>query len=193
LQHAPEGLSKVHEKPQPQGLQELGGQDSHILRLPAELRNRIYFEVMVSPTPIAIDEENHSHPGLLQTSRQLRREAIKIYEENNSFRVDLEDLKFAPQPSHWVWHSYVEFSSNDTMSFDSCWPNLVEWLRLYHAGHTDITLTLDSLDVPLHRVMDFDLDALFTMVNTMRECSWVPVAKVVAAWQCAVEEAFYTV
>lgn len=66
-------------------------------------------------------------------------------------------------------------------------------LGLYHAGRTDITLTLDSLDVPLHHVMDFDLDALFTMVNTMRECSWVLVAKVVAAWQCAVEEAFYMV
>jgi hypothetical protein len=77
--------------------------------VPRELRDQIYGEVLHQgdrsdpdwrglEDPIMIDESNHTQPGLLRTSKQLREEALQIYYDGNEFGVSLKDMKLAPHP-----------------------------------------------------------------------------------------------
>lgn len=66
-------------------------QSSPLLELPAELRNKIYFDVLVSEKPLGIAKQTHIYdvrhkaPALLQTCRQIREEARTIFYSNNTF------------------------------------------------------------------------------------------------------------
>ena len=67
-------------------------QGSRLLRLPAELRNRIYEEVLISEKPIYLNT-THVRPhatwrwslGVLQACQMIRAEAQPVYYSNNSF------------------------------------------------------------------------------------------------------------
>ena len=68
------------------------------LELPAELRNQVYFEVIVSRLFIRLaknDNYNYTTPALLQVSRQIRHEARSIYYSMNMFQV--------ASPTAWKW------------------------------------------------------------------------------------------
>lgn len=70
---------------------------SQLLSLPAELRNRIYEYALIEENEIAITADLHV-PALLQTSRQIRREARSLYFEKNTFtavRVPIARLLLA--------------------------------------------------------------------------------------------------
>lgn len=64
-------------------------------KLPAELRNRVYELVLVHPNEIAVNSRKRlrDHKALLQTCKQIREEASKIFYALNSFRITL--------PVHW--------------------------------------------------------------------------------------------
>ncbi|KAK0266213.1 hypothetical protein LTR91_003491 [Friedmanniomyces endolithicus] len=62
-----------------------------LLRLPPELRNAIYSYVLVDPPEVLVT--NHWRPpALLSMSKQVRREALKIYFAENIFRIDMYAL-----------------------------------------------------------------------------------------------------
>jgi len=64
---------------------------SPLLRLPPELRNAIYSYVLVDPPEVLVT--NHWRPpALLSMSKQVRREALKIYFAENIFRIDMYAL-----------------------------------------------------------------------------------------------------
>lgn len=58
-----------------------------LLRLPAELRNRIYTLALTSPADEALALRELTIPPLLQTSRQLRREAMGLLTAVNEVEV----------------------------------------------------------------------------------------------------------
>lgn len=64
---------------------------SPLLELLTELRNKIYFDVLVSDKPLGIAKETHIYdvhhnaPAFLQTCRQIREEARTIFYSNNAF------------------------------------------------------------------------------------------------------------
>lgn len=68
-------------------------QRSPLLRLPGELRNRIYRHLLVSKARIIIARGMHqksislSHPPLALTCKQLHEEVSRIYYEENSFLI----------------------------------------------------------------------------------------------------------
>ncbi|KAK3116837.1 hypothetical protein LTR53_002401 [Teratosphaeriaceae sp. CCFEE 6253] len=69
--------------------------ESPLLKLPPELRNRIYHEALVELNVIQVqatrcDPANWQPPGLLQTCRLVRAEASKMYYTNNAFWVDVQ-------------------------------------------------------------------------------------------------------
>ncbi|KAK0301115.1 hypothetical protein LTS00_000264 [Friedmanniomyces endolithicus] len=62
-----------------------------LLRLPPELRNAIYSYVLVDPPEVLVT--NHWRPpALFSMSKQVRREALKIYFAENIFRIDMYAL-----------------------------------------------------------------------------------------------------
>ncbi|KAF2772759.1 hypothetical protein EJ03DRAFT_170024 [Teratosphaeria nubilosa] len=56
------------------------------LRLPAELRNRIYYEALANDTEPFQLSERHTAPSLLQVSQQIRQESSGIFYSNNVFQ-----------------------------------------------------------------------------------------------------------
>lgn len=69
---------------------EPGVKVSHLLRLPAELRNLIYYELLVSRQRSAESEvyrlaNGHLVPPLLRTCRQLRNECMGMWCDNTIF------------------------------------------------------------------------------------------------------------
>jgi hypothetical protein len=130
--------------------------EASLLGLPAELRNIIYIYAVVEPDLdhtgrlgrpghehiIEVDETNHRQPALLRTSRQLRDEASKVYYANHYWAVTMPKAKLTPQRDHWIFHEPAKYGF-DTIPWtyidagewsDECWPNLISWLRLFHAG-----------------------------------------------------------
>jgi hypothetical protein len=66
------------------------------------MRNRIYRYVLVKAVPIQPTIVFHKEPGMLQTCRQIRREASKILYTENTFILRIHNLRLEPGPEHWV-------------------------------------------------------------------------------------------
>ncbi|KAK1054077.1 hypothetical protein LTR12_002027 [Friedmanniomyces endolithicus] len=69
-------------------------EDAHtspLLRLPPELRIAIYSYVLVNPHEVLVTNDWRA-PALLSTGGQIRREALKIYFAENTFRIDMFTL-----------------------------------------------------------------------------------------------------
>ncbi|KAK4498325.1 hypothetical protein PRZ48_010983 [Zasmidium cellare] len=64
----------------------------HLLGLPAEIRNLIWFEVLVTSEKMVITPDNHAAPSLLRVNRQNREEARPIYYLENSFFIHCLDF-----------------------------------------------------------------------------------------------------
>lgn len=78
---SPQTSSNVPSQPQLSA----SDQPCYLLELPAELRNRIYELVLLSPNKINV-RKNFKPPGILAASRQIRSEAWKIFFAQNDFR-----------------------------------------------------------------------------------------------------------
>jgi len=70
------------------------GQTSPLLKLPGELRNRIYRLTLASgpDSEVRIDEGDVPEPNLLLTCHEIRAEAISIYYGKNLFRTPIKNL-----------------------------------------------------------------------------------------------------
>ena len=67
-------------------------EESPLLRLPAELRNRIYHELLVNNTGnFLLKEDKMAHP-ILNTSRQLRAECTGIFYANTIFQFSSPEV-----------------------------------------------------------------------------------------------------
>lgn len=81
------------------------------LDLSAELQNRIYEITLVSDDAIEIDDES-KQPGLLQTNRQVRQEATKVWYFQNSFLVSIDECD-ARLAALFQEHLMEKFPKND--------------------------------------------------------------------------------
>lgn len=128
-----------------------------LLGLSAELRNKIYRDVLLEKNWIQVDTRGwpapvravrtdtnvFAQPGLLRTCRQIRAEASSIYYLMNTFGFDVLDcdaekvIAFCKQSGvHW------KTMRLDTMIGTYCvsspdevvWSNLWTWLEAYHKG-----------------------------------------------------------
>lgn len=78
---------------------------AHILRLPAELRNRIHELALVSDDPIEIDKPSVSyHTAWLDTCRQIRDEARSMFYTENCFLITCkpDDLDSIRAAAAWI-------------------------------------------------------------------------------------------
>ncbi|KAK5116699.1 hypothetical protein LTR62_007373 [Meristemomyces frigidus] len=101
--------------------------------LPGELRNLIYRHTLLDPDPIKITKNAKlPQPGILQTSKQCRKEAGDIYYQENTFAFGISHFdagiyiswcKTSPQRRWCRTNAFVSRSQN--------WANLLIWLKAY--------------------------------------------------------------
>ena len=155
-------------------------QPCQLLDLPAELREAIYtciFFNSVNPDEleldISVDRLNSSQPALLQTCRQLRDEASKLFFATATFYLNIQDLKMEPQPHHWIWTkapaAQFKIGNEGTTHFD----DLVVWLQKVHAGQLDIDNFIGLYDEICEVWED-----VFEMVDEVKGLEWEQAERV---------------
>ena len=157
-----------------------------LLGMPAEIRNRIYREVLVDHEdgsclfhetldyPDCVRKENTKQPGLLRCCAQIRQEALLVFLQENSFSTWILEGKLEPQLEHWFWK--IKVRSIGVLP-DVKWKNLKVWLEAYWNGRLSGSL--------YNEVFNFSDDAVFTacmgageMVRHLERASWEVVEAV---------------
>ncbi|KAK0255325.1 hypothetical protein B0A54_03193 [Friedmanniomyces endolithicus] len=107
--------------------------ESPFLRIPGELRNEIYRYALLEDDTIKINKHTKpAQPGMLQTNRQLRKEAGDIYYHENTFLFGI---------SHFEASIYITWCQSSPrrrwckttahVSRSQNWANLLVWLEAY--------------------------------------------------------------
>jgi hypothetical protein len=113
---------------------------SPLLKLPAELRNEIYYLALVETDPhiITITDAGIEEPALLQTSKEVRGEAIQIYYGQNQFQhlVQNQDSDPIAKWNEKAARLKAQYGIKPTLSCSVAdhadRPNLTRWLQRYH-------------------------------------------------------------
>ena len=155
--------------------------ESPLLSLPPEIRNRIYRAVLVDeegPIYVKPDEKLPAAPGLLQTCRVIRKEAITIYYQENRFVFDVEDFDVS-EYVEW-FRTKRQYHPETCLEMDPStnWENLLVWLKVFFQkgiprpapGFTTDKSEWSSIDVA---------SMIFEMVATKRSAPGTRWAEVV--------------
>lgn len=152
-----------------------------LLELPAEIRNRIYREVLLSPEPVQVTENNYQQPSLLRTCSQIRSEASSIYYIESEFELVLENFDTTPATS-WFRHArgYNEKMSIvwDGIENGGKWSNLLTWLRReYESKIVGFRL---GKDAPLseRQGTEGQVSRLFDQLEILKGMPWDKVRRV---------------
>lgn len=124
--------------------------ESRLLKLAAELRNRIYEYALTEDRDIHVGHRGFHQSGLLQTNRQIRSETRAMYFSVNTFAIDAKN--FDPT---WI----IKFSSATRINSGNVrpksfkfnfgfgtpvWDNVMEWLRACFEGRTTLSFGSDG-------------------------------------------------
>lgn len=116
---------------------------SRLLKLPAELRNRIYRLTFVQDHIILVTRQKFIEPHLLYVCKDIRHEATSSYYGENEFclgHVDFDSdvqLKWRPKCRQVRREHKVRITVFDGMMPRRIWANLLTWLKRNHAGSAD--------------------------------------------------------
>jgi hypothetical protein len=161
------------------------GKRPQLFRIPPELRNRIYHDCLFSEKIITVDENGFKEPALLHTCRQIRKEALKIF-ESNTFCLPMIALGYPAPTSHWIHNAGVrEYGVVFTKSTGrDIWDNLVDWLRGYYEGSSH------RLDCPEDIGIQSMFEHAFDIVDIMKggEKDWEVVQGVLEIWRRTVND-----
>lgn len=160
---------------------------SPLLKLPGELRNRIYRLALLEPQPIGLSPTNFVEPSLLVACHQIRREAATISYGENTFRVPIPNYdstmcklwtakfrklrKIFKVNVHTVLSRGAAFEEPD-------WENAIEWIQRRHSGAVRYHLHKPS-SAPRHFTPDMMvLGGMFLIAIEMKGKPWSKVKKV---------------
>lgn len=156
------------------------GQRSYLLRIAPELRNRIFHDCLLTERTIIVDANGHEQPALLRTCRQIRKEALKIF-ETNTFCLPITALGYPAPGSHWIHNEGIrKFGTVFTKSTGrDIWENLIDWLRRYYEGTSHRWNCHEPLD---NQVL---FEHAFDIVDTMKsgKKDWEVVQNVLEIWR----------
>lgn len=102
-----------------------------ILGMPERVRQKIFRLALIEHEPIHITSSSHKQPALLRTCQQLRLEALWIFENFNTFCIEVVDCQpVVPKNynSHWARQVLCKLET----SGEPKWDNLKKWLKSYH-------------------------------------------------------------
>ena len=151
-------------------------------KLPAEMRNRIYREVLVDPECVFIeDAEDFQEPPLLQTCRQIRQEAITIYYRENYFCICAEGFN---SDRGYTWCQRARRHAPDLMR-NTEWcqhesnqrsADLRQWLQRAHEGSVPYGEWLEPAWIGNE----------FQIVKDLKDVSWTLVERVLKSYEASV-------
>ena len=148
---------------------------SRLLCLPAELRNTIYRYTLLEPLAINI-RVGRQAPPLLQTCRQVRKEAVSIYWTENSVLAIVVDFHHAiPCFLKQVVRRYPADKQaggdrNYMLTGNPYWNNLMRWMKRVYSN-TATRYSVLNQPSPEHAT----IAAMFAIANKGRAMQW--------AWQ----------
>ncbi|KAK3714163.1 hypothetical protein LTR37_007965 [Vermiconidia calcicola] len=121
-----------------------------LLRIPGELRNRIYRLAVVEQNTINFCMKHNflpPEPALLSASKKIRREAADIYYKENSFVLVVHDND-GTIVEKWLQSSKNRKRCNLQYNIrkSTNWKNLHTWLEGFYHGRTDGTAPGKRLD-----------------------------------------------
>lgn len=133
-----------------------------LLGLPRELRDMIFFELLVGDEGNAaeIDAVRFKQPGICRVNRQLRHESLMLWYDN-PFVVRTTDLKLAPQPGHWVWDRRPWITIRGLCS----WDNFKDWLRTYFDDQMTPRLDMHEPELELEKTLSHAFDIVQTLAE----------------------------
>lgn len=152
-----------------------------LLELPAELRNRIYHMVVQYQSKVQLKSTGYERPGLLVSCKQIHCEATPMFYRQNTFSERNHDWNPATFSKHF---QLLPAINGRQLSFNWAihstratpnWPNLLEWLRLYHAEKTERAVTKPSKLKGNRRAIIWlqIIGAMFVTVSLSRSQPWV--------------------
>lgn len=156
---------------------------SLFLDLPGELRNRIYRYALVTPERILLRGENKKQPALLRVSRQVRKEAIKIYYDENEFAYHFVDLAGAPgECCYEIVRRYRSEGRNNfvvVMRGGGTWKNLLAWVKARYEYRHLPCCWVGSQSTPTRTRV---AHAAFDIATEMRSQPWTNIEAVLEAF-----------
>ncbi|KAI5361512.1 hypothetical protein Slin15195_G126270 [Septoria linicola] len=119
----------------------------YFMELPGELRNRIYRFVLLQPEDIPVTSSGYERPSVLATSKTIRSEGLKIFYLENAFSIFVHNFdcteiyRFSQQVKRFKLKVSEEESDVNIHFWTNWaqpnWPNLLLWLKRYHARQLD--------------------------------------------------------
>lgn len=124
---------------------------SPLLKLPGELRNRIYRSALLEQPYVTVGRAAFVEPGLLLVCHQIRREAAPIYYGENKFRIPAPNydsatcLRWMAKRTALSLKYDVRIQCSLTLGNGSDrqpdWENALQWLHRFHMDV--VTLRMD--------------------------------------------------
>lgn len=155
-----------------------------LLRLPAELRNRVWELALIDTHPIVVDQSNYRQPALLRTCSQIRNEAAAIYYEQNTFADDISDLDFTADftfAQHAGQYDAKIFMFGHVSR--ASWQNLVRACKRFHGGGCN------GLRYTGTRPVEWRLAArAFDLVHALRHTRWEETEQALNVFKATVAE-----
>lgn len=161
-------------------------------KLPAELRLKIYRYTLYVPDDkgfcVVTKKDGIPEPPLLFTCKAVRQEAVDVFYLQNWFLLMMDS--WDPATEVLLTRKTKKMKSDDDVNWRQYtsspgrWKNLLEWLRLYHAG---LAHPLAKRAVKKHEEDDVGdqtpeqwsfRDSLFKIVAAMQDKPWDDVKNI---------------
>jgi hypothetical protein len=167
---------------------EQNGTNSPFLRLPGELRNKIYRLALVESGKVAVTDNECAEPGLPLVNHQVRKECATIFYYGNKFSVpwpnwDVKtclkwDRKKRALRQDFPKHkppspTRGRFERQDAPN----WKNLIQWLEHWHSRRTTWKIDAPSRMKADAKTELLTIGAMFHMVAAIRNEPWNKVSK----------------
>lgn len=170
------------------------------MRLPPELRNRIYEHAVRLEDGICEVSEAAGipEPALLLTCKEVRREAIGIFYSVNTVRLMV--VSYSPAMPTFIFRKQAAVRAQYDCEITTAvrifelgpprWRNLLSWLRLCHlSSHSFIVPIMNvrplrtegqPCDTPWEHRETMVVAGMFQMVEAMREVCWGDIEVILA-------------
>lgn len=162
-------------------------------KIPPEIRNSIWRNVLVSSDPIHVTKDQPHQPSLLRTCTQVREEASSIYFNENQFELPMVGfdstlgLKWCTMAKPYLQKSVAKVADlgRDRESGTETWADLKVWLQRAHAGEVPRYVPDGRYTIGC----DENAEELFDAMDELRDKSWAEAAQVLESCKDDIEEA----
>ncbi|CZT17403.1 uncharacterized protein RCC_03237 [Ramularia collo-cygni] len=163
--------------------------------MPSEIQDFIYKYALLEPDTkdavVQVHRTGYSRPGLLQTCKQIRSDALKIWYYGTKFHVRIHDFDSAPLQKWGASFTSIglirgKVTMYSTPRWEPSWDNLIVWLELYHAGilHGRCPQPAHLLEQAKENRVDLQWyfpGVMFDVAKALRHVEWKEVKEILVS------------